>query len=135
MTYPLLFAQRQRLVASMTRRAAAMRCFSTKPQEMESFLSGTSGVYAEQMHDNYLEDPNSVHPSWKKYFDNLAQGVAFDAEQFSRPSLIPGKRAAVASGVSSYFGWAGTLWRTILCFDDFLIPLFARLRTLSRPIL
>jgi 2-oxoglutarate dehydrogenase E1 component len=104
MPYPLLMAQRQRLLSSMTRRTGvAMRSFSTKPQEMESFLSGTSGVYAEQMYDNYLEDPNSVHASWKKYFDNLAKGVAFDAEDFSRPSVIPGKRAAVASGVSSSF--------------------------------
>eukprot|EP00339_Tiarina_fusa_P000381 CAMPEP_0117001238 /NCGR_PEP_ID=MMETSP0472-20121206/3302_1 /TAXON_ID=693140 ORGANISM="Tiarina fusus, Strain LIS" /NCGR_SAMPLE_ID=MMETSP0472 /ASSEMBLY_ACC=CAM_ASM_000603 /LENGTH=1020 /DNA_ID=CAMNT_0004701175 /DNA_START=166 /DNA_END=3228 /DNA_ORIENTATION=- len=85
----------------MTRRTgAAVRCFSTKPNEMESFLSGTSGVYAEQMYDNYLQDPNSVHASWKKYFDNLSEGIAFDADEFSRPSLIPGKRAAIASADS-----------------------------------
>ena len=109
MPYPLrvLAHQRQRLVASMTRSShrstaawTTKRSLSTKPQEMESFLSGTSSVYAEQMYDNYLQDPNSVHPSWKKYFDNLQVGVAFDAEEYSRPSLIPGKRTAVAAAVS-----------------------------------
>lgn len=46
----------------------------------ETFLTGTSSVYAEQMYDRYLQDPNSVHASWKRYFDNLETGVAYDAD-------------------------------------------------------
>jgi len=34
----------------------------------ESFLSGTSSVYAEQMYDQWRKDPQSVHASWRIYF-------------------------------------------------------------------
>ena len=67
--------------------------FSTQAQEAETFLSGTSSLYAEQMYDLYQEDPDSVHPSWKQYFENLDKGIAFSADDYSRPSTIPGRRA------------------------------------------
>lgn len=105
MTYPLLAGTMRRHVASgllnKTRRAAATTgaqtaksVFSTKAQETETFLSGTSSLYAEQMYDLYTENPDSVHPSWKQYFDNLENGVAFSADDYSRPSTIPGKKAS-----------------------------------------
>lgn len=119
MPYPLLLATQRRLAANAASSAtstaapirlartmmkvtsdAASRCFSTKAQEMETFLSGTSGLYAEQMFEQYSEDPNSVHPSWKQYFDNLQEGVAFNQEDYSRPSVVPSKRAVAVSGVS-----------------------------------
>ena len=100
MPYPLLLASQRRLLTagnkSTSLKIAVTRSFSTKPQEIESFLSGTSSLYAEQMLEQYEEDPNSVHPSWKKYFDNLQGGVAFNQEDYSRPTVIPGKRQAAA---------------------------------------
>ena len=120
MPYPLLLATQRRLAAKAVASSAATampgqtaktmmkattyaasRCFSTKPQEMETFLSGTSGLYAEQMYEQYSEDPNSVHPSWKQYFDNLQEGIAFNQEDYSRPSVVPSKRAVAVSGVSA----------------------------------
>jgi hypothetical protein len=106
MPYPLLRGAVPRRLAQAAQRCPAMMrraVFSTKAvQETETFLTGSSSLYAEQMFDQYSEDPNSVHPSWKQYFDNLEEGVAFSAEDYSRPSTIPGKRAtALVSWLSA----------------------------------
>ena len=72
---------------------------STAPQkadshESESFLTGTSSVYAEQMYENYLHDPSSVHESWRRYFDNLKQGVAFNESEYNQPTAVPPSKAS-----------------------------------------
>lgn len=89
---------RRLAIPTSVRRSTAL--FSTQAQEAETFLSGTSSVYAEQMYEMYLEDPETVHPSWKQYFDNLENGIAFSVEDYSRPSTIQGKRAVANSAVS-----------------------------------
>lgn len=104
MPYPLLLAS-QRRVLNATRKSNALkgavgRSFSSRPQEIETFLSGTSSLYAEQMLEQYEQDPNSVHPSWKQYFDNLQEGVAFNQEDYSRPTIVPGKRQVAKAAVS-----------------------------------
>ena len=109
MVYPVFLAAVKRravmLPAASSSRSRAL--FSTQPvQEIETFLSGTSSLYAEQMYEQYLEDPNSLHPSWKQYFDNLEQGIAFSSDDYSRPSTIPGKRSVAVAGVS----WFQTLF-------------------------
>lgn len=110
MSYPLLMALSKRRVFSSVASAAAsrgglmaLRAFSTRPQNMESFLNGTSSLYAEQMYDQYCENPDSVHPSWKKYFENDQAGVQFHHDDYSRPSTVPGKRAAASTSVSSLY--------------------------------
>jgi 2-oxoglutarate dehydrogenase E1 component len=73
--------------------------FSTRAQESETFLNGTSSLYAEQMYEMYLENPSSVHDSWRQYFDNEAKGVCFDVNDYSQPTSIPGKRSIAVAGV------------------------------------
>jgi 2-oxoglutarate dehydrogenase E1 component len=60
---------------------------ATDYHENESFLSGTNGVYAEQMYEMYLIDPNSVHKSWRLYFDNITQGKPYREADFSAPTI------------------------------------------------
>lgn len=48
----------------------------TKLDPSESFMTGTNATVLEEMYDRYLEDPNSVHPSWTTFFHNLEVGVA-----------------------------------------------------------
>ena len=55
--------------------------FATKATTNENFLSGTSSIYAEQMYDNWKKDPNSVHASWRAYFQNLESGAETPFEQ------------------------------------------------------
>ena len=78
--------------------------FSSQPiedEEPESFLTGSSSLYAEQMYEMYERDPHSVHESWRQYFDNLSQGVPFKAADYSRPSAVASRsRQALAAAVS-----------------------------------
>ena len=82
------------------------RAFSTQPvfteHESESFLTGTSSLYAEQMYEQYLENPDSVHISWKRYFDNLQQGLPYNEAEFNRPTAAASSVKRIFVGVSTY---------------------------------
>ena len=91
----------RRLVGMSRARATTTtfsRIFSTAPafveHESESFLTGTSSLYAEQMFENYQADPNSVHESWRTYFDNLQEGVPYEESLFNSPTAVPPPKAA-----------------------------------------
>lgn len=63
----------------------ASRCLSTK---VDSFLSGSSSIYVDQMYDAWRQDPKSVHVSWAAYFNNLESGLeSYNA--FASPSAKP----------------------------------------------
>ena len=65
--------------------------FSTQPaHESESFLTGTSSLYAEQMLELWQEDPNSVEDSWKRYFDNLQEGLPYKETDYNKPTTVAG---------------------------------------------
>ena len=97
-------------MASSMKRMAKQRFpaafFSTQVEEeeapppLETFLNGTSSLYAEQMYEMYLEDPSSVQDSWRLYFENEDNSVPFDSTDYSKPTSVPGKRSAAAAGVS-----------------------------------
>jgi 2-oxoglutarate dehydrogenase E1 component len=40
----------------------------------EPFLNGTSGVYLEEMFENWSRDPTSVHKSWDVFFSQVSRG-------------------------------------------------------------
>ncbi len=46
-----------------------------KSSPQESFLNGSNSVYAEHMYDQWRKDPQSVHASWRIYFQNLEGGA------------------------------------------------------------
>jgi 2-oxoglutarate dehydrogenase E1 component len=78
----------------MNQTSASRVLFSTASpaaaaHDNESFLTGTSSLYAEQMYENYLHNPNSVHESWKTYFDNVEQGIQYSEGDFSNPTAVP----------------------------------------------
>ena len=81
---------------SRTRTSFPRMLFSTAPatkpasaHDNESFLTGTSSLYAEQMYENYLQNPDSVHDSWKTYFANVDNGVKYVEGDFSSPTAVP----------------------------------------------
>lgn len=67
----------------------------------DSFLTGTSGAYVEQMFLAWKNDPASVHASWAAYFSALEKGTPPQAAFQAPPSLLPG-------GV-----WAGAFSRSL----------------------
>lgn len=81
--------------------------FSTQVEEapLETFLNGTSSLYAEQMYEMYLDDPASVQDSWRLYFENEENAVPFDSSDFNKPTSVPGKRSVAVAGVRSHFAF------------------------------
>lgn len=56
--------------------------------ESETFLTGASSLYAEQMYENYCNDPNSVHETWRKYFEDIDSGNTYDEKAYNRPTVV-----------------------------------------------
>ena len=65
--------------------------------ENESFLTGTSSLYAEQMYQLYLHDPDRLHDSWRRYFDNMQAGVPYQEDDFSQPTAALSPTTAAGS--------------------------------------
>jgi 2-oxoglutarate dehydrogenase E1 component len=42
----------------------------------ESFKYGGNSQYLEQLYEDYIKDPSSLKPEWKKYFDSIQNGKA-----------------------------------------------------------
>lgn len=77
--------------------AASFLSTKVKTHPSESFLSGTSSVYAEQMLAAYKRDPESVHVSWRSYFENLERGMKEDQGAFEPLPTIQSNAAATAT--------------------------------------
>ncbi|VDI12303.1 2-oxoglutarate dehydrogenase E1 component [Mytilus galloprovincialis] len=56
--------------------------------QAESFLNGSSGSYVETMYESWQKDPNSVHKSWKAYFEG---------QEFVRPPSLGGSVPSLSS--------------------------------------
>ncbi|KAL3079716.1 hypothetical protein niasHS_013998 [Heterodera schachtii] len=54
----------------------------------EPFMNPTSGVYIEQMYENWVRDPASVHRSWDAFFSNVNAGAA-PGQAFQAPPSVP----------------------------------------------
>jgi len=54
----------------------------------ESFLSGTSGSYVEDMYEAWSVDPKSVHASWDSYFRGSAYQAAPGLGDSTRPNEV-----------------------------------------------
>ena len=70
--------------------------------ESETFLTGSSSLYAEQMYENYCQDPNSVHETWRKYFDDMEQGKSYDENSFNRPTVVVSNQKKVGEANDSH---------------------------------
>ena len=53
----------RQLLLGSSRRRVLSSAVSSSEHESESFLSGTSSIYAEHMWERYQSDPNSVEES------------------------------------------------------------------------
>lgn len=53
----------------------------------ESFMSGTSSTYLEDMYRLWQVDPKQVHPSWDAYFRGVDAGRPVGSAYVSPPNL------------------------------------------------
>jgi 2-oxoglutarate dehydrogenase E1 component len=68
---------------------------------METFLTGTSSVYAESMYEQYLSDPASVPSSWRTYFDNEREGIAYNEADYGSPTIAVSPKPKLGAAASS----------------------------------
>lgn len=73
---------------------AQKRTMATQKLSAESFLTGTSSSYVEQMHEAWRKDPTSVHASWAAFFSNVEAGKAPGAA-FQAPPALGGDAAGL----------------------------------------
>ena len=73
------------------------RSLATRAHENETFLTGSSSLYAEQMYENYMADRDSVHETWRKYFDDLDKGKNYEEKYFNRPTVVVSSAKQTAS--------------------------------------
>jgi 2-oxoglutarate dehydrogenase E1 component len=78
---------------------------ATKPQSVplrnlsETFLDGTSANYVEEMYDQWLKDPASVHSSWASYFKNVESGAPLGAGYAVPPTIASANLFPTPTGV------------------------------------
>lgn len=100
------------LSSSLTCHSSPIRSFSAappppaEPATQESFLSGSSAGYVEDMYESWAHDPSSVHASWDSYFRGGAYqsppslGNTTNPNEMSLASL-GGLGGAVGSGAAN----------------------------------
>ncbi|KAI6356792.1 2-oxoglutarate dehydrogenase E1 component [Pyricularia grisea] len=95
-----------RNVRPLASRAAArtVPC-SRRWHATDSFLTGESADYRDEMYNQWRKNPESVHISWQIYFKNLESGKMPTAQAFQPPpSIVPsatGGVPSIAAGASS----------------------------------
>jgi 2-oxoglutarate dehydrogenase E1 component len=80
---------------SQKRYAAAV---ASAPDPNDSFLSGNTANYIDEMYMEWKQDPKSVHVSWQVYFKNMESGDMPMSQAFTPPpTLVPSPTGGVAS--------------------------------------
>jgi len=67
----------------------------------ETFIDGTSAVYVEQQYQSYRKDPNSVHVSWRAYFDGVDKGAAPGQAHQLPPTITGGQLSTSPASFTS----------------------------------
>ncbi|MGB0672171.1 MAG: 2-oxoglutarate dehydrogenase E1 subunit family protein, partial [Rhodospirillales bacterium] len=58
-------------------------------QTLDSLLSGSNGVYVAELYSRYLENPNSVDPSWVSFFNDLQDEAQVVLDELRGASWAP----------------------------------------------
>src|SRR5438045_3396300 len=83
-----LSSKRRPLALLTQKRYAAVT--ASEPESFDTFLSGSTANYIDEMYLQWKEDPKSVHVSWQVYFKNMESGDMPMSQAFQPPpTLIP----------------------------------------------
>lgn len=90
----------------MLRRLSALtNTLSHKLARKNSFLQSNNSLYIEQMYNDWVSDPKSVHASWNAYFNSVSAGVD-PQHAFVHPDQLDGQaisfQAQKSSSLHSY---------------------------------
>jgi len=75
------------------------------PDPNDSFLSGSTANYIDEMYLQWKQDPKSVHVSWQVYFKNMESGDMPISQAFTPPpSIVPGTQAVLGLAAGAGVG-------------------------------
>ena len=98
----LAASRRPLAVAAQKRFESALH---TPPDPNDSFLSGNTANYIDEMYLQWKQDPKSVHVSWQVYFKNMESGEMPISQAFTPPpSLVPSTHAVVGLAAGAGVG-------------------------------
>ncbi|KAF7938517.1 uncharacterized protein EAE98_000855 [Botrytis deweyae] len=82
---------------------------ASAPDSNDSFLSGNTANYIDEMYMQWKEDPSSVHISWQVYFRNMESGDMPMSQAFTPPpTLVPTPTGGVPSFLPGLGGGEGS---------------------------
>ena len=68
----------------------------------ETFLTGTTSLYAEEMYDRYCTNPDSVEASWRTYFDTVVHNQEpYQEQNWNRPTIVASPQKTTSSTATS----------------------------------
>ena len=91
-----MFSSRLRAAASTTGRRLLTRPLSAKPHPYESFLSGTSSNYVDDMYHAWKASPAAVHASWDAVFKRMEADARPGQTFVPPPGIHAGETLAAA---------------------------------------
>ena len=101
------FANHRRSTSLLNNHLSSQQLFKSTAaieteHESETFLTGSTSLYAEQMYENWTNDPNSVHETWRKYFEDVESGRKYDQNSFNRPTVVISNQKKVGEARDSH---------------------------------
>ncbi|KAK3898821.1 thiamine diphosphate-binding protein [Staphylotrichum tortipilum] len=98
----LAASRRPLAVAAQKRFESALH---NPPDPNDSFLSGNTANYIDEMYLQWKQDPKSVHVSWQVYFKNMESGEMPISQAFTPPpSLVPSTQVVVGLAAGAGVG-------------------------------
>ncbi|RFU24092.1 hypothetical protein B7463_g12249, partial [Scytalidium lignicola] len=99
-------SSRRRALAVISQKRYASAAVEA-PEQNDSFLSGNTANYVDEMYMQWKHDPSSVHISWQVYFKNMESGDMPISQAFTPPpTIVPSPTGGVA-GFMPGLGMAG----------------------------
>jgi 2-oxoglutarate dehydrogenase E1 component len=82
-------------------RATSKFCKSPKRLFSDNFYSSTNAIYIEMLHEKWLSNPTSVHPSWQAFFSATDANLSttFTAPDFSKVGTSDKKSSTYVNDV------------------------------------
>src|SRR3954468_10320855 len=69
--------------------------------EQSSFLFGPKGTFIAELYARYLEDPDSVDPSWRSFFADLHDDAKEVLDELRGASWAPSHGAVIGDGAAA----------------------------------
>lgn len=97
--------QQQRSLATATSQDVLRK----SPSPVDAFINSNNSYYIEEMYRTWKKEPDSVHPSWRAYFNGMKNGLPSEKAFIPPPGLVSMPNPAGGAPMLSLSGQGGEL--------------------------